>query len=190
MMSLKEKYNKEVVPEMRKKFGFKNDLQAPRIEKVVVNAGIGKYTKDANLVKEAVQSVETITGQKPVLTKSRQSVAGFKIREGMEIGVKVTLRGRRKWDFLEKLVGAAIPRIRDFQGIKESSVDANGNMNIGLKEHMVFPEVMAENVKNTLSLQVNITTTAKNREEGLEFFKLMGFPISKELANSELIKSK
>ncbi len=165
---------------MKKKFGFKNNLQVPVIEKVVVNAGIGKYIKDANMVKEAVQAIESITGQKPVLTKSRKSIAGFKIREGLEVGVKVTLRGRRKWDFVDRLVGASIPRIRDFQGIKETAVDESGNLNIGIKEHTVFPEILPENVKNIMSLQVNVVTTAKNKEEGMELFRLLGFPIKFE----------
>jgi len=180
MKNFKEKYNKEVVSEMKKKFGFKNNLQVPVIEKVVVNAGIGKYIKDANMVKEAAQAIESITGQKPVLTKSRKSIAGFKIREGLEVGVKVTLRGRRKWDFVDRLVGASIPRIRDFQGIKETSVDTSGNLNIGIKEHTVFPEILPENVKNIMSLQVTVVTTAKNKEEGIELFRLLGFPIKFE----------
>ncbi|MEK7598386.1 MAG: 50S ribosomal protein L5 [Patescibacteria group bacterium] len=180
MKNFKEKYNKEVVSEMKKKFGFKNNLQVPVIEKVVVNAGIGKYIKDANMVKEAVQAIESITGQKPVLTKSRKSIAGFKIREGLEVGVKVTLRGARKWDFVDRLVGASIPRIRDFQGIKETAVDESGNLNIGIKEHTVFPEILPENVKNIMSLQVNVVTTAKNKEEGMELFRLLGFPIKFE----------
>ena len=180
MKNIKEKFNKKVVPEMKEKFGFKNNLQVPRIEKVVVNSGIGKYIKDANLVKEAVEAIELITGQKPILTKSRKSVAGFKIREGLEIGIKVTLRGKRKWDFIEKLIGASIPRVRDFQGINESAVDESGNISIGIKEHTIFPEVMPENVKNIISLQVNMTTTAKNREKGLELFRLLGFPIKSE----------
>jgi len=179
MKNFKEKYNKEVIPEMKKIFGFKNNIQVPRIEKVVVNSGIGKYIKDANLVKEAVETIGVITGQKPVLTKSRQSIAGFKIREGLEVGVKVTLRGRRKWDFIDRLVGASTPRIRDFQGIKETAVDAGGNLNIGIKEHTVFPEILPENVKNIMSLQVNVVTTAKNKKEGMELFRLLGFPIAK-----------
>jgi large subunit ribosomal protein L5 len=180
MKTIKEKFNKKVVQEMKEKFGLKNSLQVPRIEKVVVNAGIGKYLKDANMVKEAIQSIQLITGQKPILTKSRKSVAGFKIREGLEVGIKVTLRGQRKWDFIEKLIGASIPRIRDFQGINESAVDEGGNISIGIKEHTIFPEVLPENVKNIISLQVNITTTAKNREKGLELFRLLGFPIKSE----------
>jgi large subunit ribosomal protein L5 len=177
MSYLKEKYNTKAVPELKKNLGLKNVMQVPKIDKVVVNIGIGKYLKDSNLVKEVVQAVTAITGQKPVMTKSKKSIAGFKTREGLEIGVKVTLRGRRKWDFLDKLVGAAIPRIRDFQGIKESSVDTAGNFNLGIKEHLIFPEIFAENVKNVMSLQVNVATTAKNQEEGLQLFRALGFPI-------------
>jgi len=178
-MNIREQYNKKVIAEMKKSFGFKNNFQVPRIEKVIVNVGIGKYIKDANLVKDVVESIGIITGQKPVLTKSKKSIAGFKIREGLEVGIKVTLRGKRKWDFLEKLVGAALPRIRDFQGLKESALDESGNLNIGIKEHTVFPEILPENVKNIFSLQVNIVTTAKNKKESLELFKLLGFPVAK-----------
>jgi len=178
-MALKELYNKEVVPEMKKTFGLKNSFQIPRIEKVTVNVGIGKFIKDSNMVKDVAQAMTEITGQKPVMTKSRLSIAGFKIREGQEIGVKVTLRGRRMWDFLERLVGAAIPRIRDFQGIKESAVDSSGNLNVGIKEHVIFPEILPENVKHMISFQVTITTNAKNREKGMELFRMLKFPIVK-----------
>lgn len=177
--SLKEKYNKEVVPEMKKKFVLENNFQVPRIEKVVVNVGIGKFIKDSNQVKDVAETIASITGQKPLTTKARQSIAGFKIREGLEVGMKVTLRGRRMWDFLERLVGAAIPRIRDFQGIKESSVDGSGNLNLGIKEHVIFPEIMPENVKNMVSLQVTVATNSKNREKGLELFRMLKFPIAK-----------
>ena len=178
-ISIKEKYSKAAIAEMKAKFGFQNALQVPRIQKVVVNAGIGKFIKDSNMIKDIVSSMEVITGQKAVLTKSRTSIAGFKIREGLEVGVKVTLRGKRMWEFLDRLVGAAIPRIKDFQGIKNSSVDGNGNLNVGLKEHVIFPEIMAENVKNVFGLQAVIVTNAKTREEGLELFRVLGFPIVK-----------
>jgi large subunit ribosomal protein L5 len=176
-MSVKDKYNKETVSDLKKIFGFTNNLQAPRVNRVVVNVGTGKFLKDANTVKEIVDSVQLITGQKPVLTKAKKSIAGFKIREGLEVGVKVTLRGKRRWDFIERLVGAAIPRVRDFQGIKESAVDENGNFNLGIKEHMIFPEILPENVKTIFSLQVNIVTTARNHKEGLELFKALKFPM-------------
>ena len=146
---------------------------------MIVNIGIGKFIKDANLVKDVTATITTITGQKPLTTKARQSIAGFKIREGLEVGLKVTLRGRRMWDFLDRLVGAAIPRIRDFQGIKASSVDGSGNLNIGIKEHVIFPEILPENVKNMASLQVTVVTDAKNREKGMELFRLLKFPIAK-----------
>lgn len=181
MSNLKEKYNKEVIAELKKTLGLENSMQVPKIEKVVVNVGIGKYIKDSNLVKDVVASIQAITGQKPVLTKAKKSIAGFKTREGLEIGVKVTLRGQRKWDFLDRLVGAAIPRIRDFQGIKESSVDAAGNFNLGIKEHLIFPEILPENVKNVVSFQVNVTTTATNRKEGLALFRALKFPIKAEV---------
>jgi len=178
-ISIKEKYSNEVRDALKETFGFKNVFQVPQIKRVIVNAGIGKFINDSNTVKDIVASMETITGQKSVLTKSRKSIAGFKIREGLEVGVKITLRGKRMWEFLDRLVGAAIPRIKDFQGIKNSSVDANGNLNIGLKEQSIFPEVMAEDVKNIFSFQIVIVTDANGREEGLELFKKLGFPIIK-----------
>jgi large subunit ribosomal protein L5 len=176
-MQIKDKYNKKAIPEMQKKFGFKNVMQVPRIEKVVVNVGIGKFLKDGNQIQDIKESIRIITGQNPLMTKAKTSIAGFKTREGMEIGVKTTIRGKRKWDFLDRLVGAAIPRIRDFRGIKKSAIDARGNLNLGIKEHMIFPEILPEQVKNIFSLQVNVATTAKNHEEGLELFKQLGFPI-------------
>ena len=154
MMKLKEKYNKEVIPEMKKKFGLDNVFQVPKIKKVVINAGIGKFLKDSNQVKDVVETMRVITGQKPLMTKARLSIAGFKLREGQEVGMKITLRGRRMWDFLDRLISASIPRVRDFQGIKLSAVDADGNLNIGIKEHMIFPEISPENVKNTVGFQV------------------------------------
>lgn len=178
-MNLKELYNKEVMPELQKKFSLGNAMQVPRIEKVVVNVGIGKFLKDANMVKDVTETITAIVGQKPLTTKARKSIAGFKIREGLEVGMKVTLRGKRMWEFLDRLVGAAIPRVRDFQGIKESAVDANGNLNIGIKEHVIFPEIMPENVKNMVGLQVTVATNAKNREKGMELFRMLKFPIAK-----------
>jgi len=152
-------------------------LQVPRIGKVVVNVGTGKFLKDSNTVKEIFDSLQLISGQRPVQTKAKKSIAGFKIREGLEVGARVTLRGKRKWDFIERLIAAAVPRIKDFQGIKESAVDENGNFNLGIKEHVIFPEILPENVKTIFSLQVNIVTTAKNHKEGLELFKSLKFPM-------------
>ncbi|EKE11622.1 MAG: 50S ribosomal protein L5 [uncultured bacterium] len=178
--SIKEKYNKDVVSKMKEQFGFKSALQVPRIEKVVINVGIGKFIKDSALVEDVKKTIVMIAGQKPVMTQAKKSIAGFKIREGQEIGMRATLRGKRKWDFIEKLVSVAIPRVRDFQGIKDSAVDAGGNFNFGIKEHTIFSEIMPESVKNIVGFQVNIVTTAKNREEGLALFKLMGFPLKKD----------
>lgn len=180
MLTIREKLNKEVLADMKQEFKLKSEFQVPRIDKVVVNVGIGKNLKDANVVAEITESLRAITGQKPLMTQSKKSVAGFKVREGQEIGMKVTLRGRRKWDFLEKLVGAAIPRVRDFQGIKESSVDKSGNLNIGIKEHLIFPEINPEQVKHVFSFQVTVVTSISDREKGLALFRKLGFPIEKK----------
>lgn len=177
MTSIQKKYNKEVIAQMKADLGLKNDLEVPRIIKVVVNTGIGKYLKDSNQIKEIADSISTITGQHPVMTKSKKSIAGFKTREGLEIGVAVNMRGKRMWDFLEIMVGAAIPRIRDFQGIKETAVDRSGNLNIGVKEHLIFPQIFPERVKNVFSLQVNVVTNAKDKEKGMALFRLLGFPM-------------
>ena len=177
MTNIQEKYNKTVVPEMKKKFSLNNGFQVPRITKVVVNAGVGKFLKDSNALEEVNQAMTAITGQKSMVVKAKKSVAGFKIREGQEVGVRVTLRGRRMWDFLERFVAVALPRVRDFHGVKESSVDSAGNLNVGIKEQLIFPEIAPERVKNTFSFQVNVTTTAKSKEEGTALFRLMGFPI-------------
>ena len=179
MISLKKKYEKEIVPEIKKKFNLSNNFEVPKIEKIVVNAGVGKFLKDSNVVEEISKALSDITGQKTVSTKAKQSIAGFKIREGLEVGMKVTLRGRRMWDFLEKLSNSALPRIRDFRGLKPSAIDESGNLNIGIKEHLIFPEILPEQVKNIFSLQVTITTNAKNKEKGAELFKSLGFPIEK-----------
>lgn len=176
-MSIKEKYNKEVIAEMKKQFGLTNNLEVPKIVKVVINVGVGKYLKDGNAITEISEALSQLSGQKPVVTKAKKSIAGFKIREGLEVGMKVTLRGARKWDFIEKLVGAALPRVRDFRGIKESAVDGRGNLNIGIKEHLIFPEVVPEHVKNIFSFQVTVVTDAADREKGMTLFRLMGFPI-------------
>jgi large subunit ribosomal protein L5 len=177
MANIRKKYKEEVVAEIKKEFKLKNDFEVPKIVKVVVNTGVGKFLKDSNQVKEIVDAITLITGQKPVMTKAKKSIAGFKTREGLEIGVTVSLRGKRMWDFLNILVGAAIPRIRDFQGIKETSVDQNGNLNVGIKEHLIFPEILPEQVKNIFSLQVNIVTDSHGREKGLMLFRKLGFPL-------------
>jgi large subunit ribosomal protein L5 len=178
--SIKVKYNDTVVSEMKEQFGFTSKLQVARIEKVVINVGIGKFIKDSALVEDVRKSIMAIAGQKPVMTQAKKSIAGFKTREGQEIGIKATLRGKRKWDFIEKLVNVSIPRVRDFQGIKISAVDASGNFNLGIKEHTIFSEIMPETVKNVVSFQVTVVTTAISKDEGVALFRLMGFPLKKD----------
>ena len=176
----KDKYIKTVAAEMKNKFGYKNVMAVPRIKKVIVNVGIGKIIKENDKIEEVVNSITAITGQKPVKTKAKKAISGFKVREGMEIGVKVTLRGKRMWQFIDRLVNATLPRTRDFQGITRKSVDKGGNISIGIKEHMIFPEISPERVKHTFGLQVTVSTDAKTQKEGLELFKLLGFPIKSE----------
>jgi len=174
---MKEKYNKSVIPAMKKKFGYTNNLAVPRILKIVVNAGIGKINKESDKIEEIINSIAEITGQKPVKTKAHKAVSGFKIRQGLEIGAKVTLRGTRMWQFLERLVNIALPRTRDFQGLEGKSVGERGNLNIGIREHTIFPEISAEKVKNMFGLQITVVTNARSQKEGMALFKMLGFPI-------------
>jgi len=182
-ISLKEKYKKEVVPQMMEKFGYKNSMAVPKIVKITINTSFGKevVTKGSGerekVYNTVMQDLALIAGQKPKLVKSRKSIAGFKLREGLEIASMVTLRKERMWDFLEKLVYLSFPRSRDFKGVDQNSVDKMGNLNIGFKEHINFPEIFTEKEKTIFGLEVNITTNAKNREKGLELFKLLGFPL-------------
>ncbi len=177
MQSIHEKYNKIAVAEMKKQFKLTNDFEVPRIKKAVVNIGVGKFLNDNAKVDDIFKALEIITGQKPLKTKARKSIAGFKIREGLEVGMKVTLRGTRMWDFIERMVSAALPRVKDFHGIELSAVDTEGNLNIGIKEHLIFPEILPEQVKNIFPFQVTIVTSAKSKEEGLALFRVLGFPI-------------
>lgn len=176
---MKTKYQ-EILPDLKKDLGRKNILSLPRIAKVTVNVGLGKFLKEQQRVDEIVKSIEVITGQKPVLTKARKAIAGFKIREGLDVGVKVTLRGRRMWEFLDRFFYATLPRVRDFQGIPVTSVDKSGNCNVGLKEHMIFPEIIPEKVQTVFSMQVTVTTTAENGEQGVALFRRLGFPFRVE----------
>jgi len=178
-MRLQEQYKKEILPKLKEKFGYKNDLAAPRLSKVVVNVGVGKHSKEKDYIKSIESSLARITGQKPVLAKAKKSIASFKIRQGMIAGVTVILREKRMYDFIEKLVHISFPRVRDFRGISEGNMDGQGNLTIGFREHLAFPEIGADEVDNVHGLEVCIATTAKTREEGLELFKLMGFPFKK-----------
>ncbi|MFZ2187477.1 MAG: 50S ribosomal protein L5 [Candidatus Moraniibacteriota bacterium] len=177
MLQKKQLYTEKVVPALKKELGIKNPMAVPRVGKIVVNIGTGKILKDSKRVEDAIASLEVITGQKVLPTKARKAIAGFKTREGLEIGARVTLHGKRMWDFLDRLVNVALPRVRDFQGIPKSAIDQSGNCNIGIKEHLVFPEIIPEKVQHIFSFQVNIVTTAKNKQEGEALFRLLGLPL-------------
>jgi len=177
---LQEKYNKEVVPALREKFGYKNIMAVPKITKVVLNVGINSRNTDSGLL-EAVESTLTrISGQKPVRTKAKKAISAFKVKENMVVGVVVTLRGQRMYDFLEKLVNVSLPRIRDFRGISEKNIDQQGNLTIGFKEHIVFPEIRSDEVERIHGLQVTVTTNAGDQAAGQELFRLLGFPFQKK----------
>jgi large subunit ribosomal protein L5 len=183
MLRLKEKYQKEVIPAMMERFGYRNKMAVPKIEKVVINTGFGreisgKTSEEQKKIQDSIlQDLSLISGQKPILKKAKKSISGFKIKKGQVIGAAVTLRKKKMFDFLERLIHIALPRVRDFRGIKVSSFDKRGNLTIGLREHIVFPEILPEKTKNIFGLEITIVTTARKREEGLELLRLLGFPI-------------
>lgn len=179
MARLKEQYTKELVPILKKELEIGNTNAVPKMEKVTLNVGLGRGLKDKAYIDTVTSTLQRITGQKPVFTKARKSVATFKIREGMNIGMKVTLRGPRMYDFVEKLVSITFPRVRDFRGIEIASVDQAGNFNYGFREHIAFPEVPSEEVDRLHGLQVTITTNAKSQAAGLALFQALGFPFKK-----------
>lgn len=173
---MREKYKKEVVPLFRTKFGYKNIMVIPRVRKVVVNAGVGRI-RDEKQLETIVSSLAMITGQKPAGRAAKKAIAAFKTRKGLIVGYQVTLRGARMWDFLSRLVNIAIPRQRDFRGLEQKSFDEKGNLTIGFKEHIVFPEIIGEDVRFIFGFEVTVATTAKSREEGIALLKALGFPI-------------
>jgi large subunit ribosomal protein L5 len=177
MNRLQEKYKKEAIPAMKEKFGYKNNLAIPKIEKVVINTGIGKFMQDEKAIEEIVKDLTLITGQRPVFTQAKKAISGFKIRQGLKVGLLVTLRGHRAFDFVERLISLALPRSRDFRGLEQKSVDEHGNLNIGLKEQIIFPEISHENIRNIFGMQVTVKTTARTHKEGVELLKLLGFPL-------------
>jgi len=177
MLRLKEKYTKEVIPAMKEKLGYKNDLAVPRIAKVVINTGFNPVAKGEKVQEELAHDLSLITGQQSALRQARKAVSGFKTREGMIIGLAVTLRGQRMYDFLDRLIHIALPRGRDFRGLPEKNIDQAGNLNIGIREQIIFPEISAESARNIFGFEISIITTAKSRQEGMELFKLLGFPI-------------
>jgi large subunit ribosomal protein L5 len=179
-MRLEEKYNKEIAPALKEKFGYKNIFAVPKLSKVVVNVGVGRHAKEKDYVDSVVHDIIRITGQKPVLTKAKKSISAFKIREGMIVGVTVTLRGKRMYDFVQKLVNLTFPRVRDFRGINTKIIDKQGNMAVGFNEHVCFPEIKADEVDNIHGVEICLHTTADSKESGLALFKLLGFPFIKE----------
>ncbi|MFZ2153872.1 MAG: 50S ribosomal protein L5 [Candidatus Moraniibacteriota bacterium] len=180
IISSKTKYQEIVAPKLKEAFGYKNKLSIPVIKKVVVNIGIGKLGKEKEKINDMVETMRVITGQNPLMTKAKKSISGFKVREGAEVGIKVTLRGPRMWDFIDRLNNVVYPRTRDFQGVKASSVSKEGDLNLGIKEHIVFPEISAEDAKFIFGLQVNVATNAKTQAEGDMLFRLLGFPLQEK----------
>lgn len=176
MARFKEMYQTQVVPALMERFGYKNIMQVPKLEKIVLNIGVGEATQDPKALEAAVRDLETIAGQKPVITYAKKSVAAFKLREGMAIGCKVTLRGDRMWEFLDRLISITLPRIRDFRGVSEKSFDGRGNYSLGLREQLVFPEINYDQIDKVRGLMVTICTTAETDEEAYELLKLMGMP--------------
>ena len=177
MVSFSKHYDKEVVPEMMARFEYKSRMAVPRLKKIVVNIGVGKREEKER--EEIRKHLESILGQKLVGAKAKQAIAGFKTREGMIIGYKATLRGRRMYDFLDRLIRIAMPRTRDFRGLDIKSVDSGGHLTIGIREHIVFPEMIGADVKTIFGFEVTLVSSARNREEAIEFYKLMGIPFKK-----------
>jgi len=177
---LYKNYIKEVVPALKEKLGLKNVMEVPRLVKVVLNVGYGRNVKDAAFIENVEKTLLAISGQKPVHNASKKSISNFKIREGMKIGASVTLRGKRMYDFIDKLVSIALPRVRDFRGISKKCFDKQGNYTLGFKEHTAFPEIKADAIDKLHGLQVIINTTAKNKEQGLALLEQLGFPFKKD----------
>ena len=177
---LRAEYDSKIVPAMIEKFGYKNRMEVPRLTKVVLNMGVGEATQDKKKVETASQEMELIAGQKPVITKAKKSIAQFKLREGMPIGVKVTLRRERMYEFLDRLVTIALPRVRDFRGLNPKSFDGRGNYAMGLKEQLVFPEINYDRIEKVRGMDIIVTTTAKTDDEARELLRLFNFPFPAE----------
>ncbi|MBI4571178.1 MAG: 50S ribosomal protein L5 [Chloroflexi bacterium] len=176
---MKQRYRDEIQPALMREFGYENMMQAPRLEKIVLNIGLGEATTNARALDSASEDLATITGQKAVITRAKRSIANFKIREGNPIGLAVTVRGDRMWEFLDRLVNAALPRIRDFRGISRKAFDGRGNFSLGVREQLIFPEIEYDKVDRVRGLQINIITTAETDEEGARLLELLGMPFSR-----------
>jgi large subunit ribosomal protein L5 len=178
MVRLKQKYQEEVLPAMMKEFGYKNSMQVPRLEKITVNVGLGEATQNIKALDTTVAEVTAITGQKPVVTRAKKSIANFKLREGVPIGCMVTLRQDRMYEFLDRLIHVALPRVRDFKGVSDRSFDGRGNYSLGLREQIIFPEIVADKVEKTRGMTVSFVTSAKTDNEGRTLLKLLGMPFA------------
>ena len=179
MSRLKELYKNEIMDAMTKKFGYKNVMEVPKLDKIVINMGIGDAVSNSKVLDEAVAELALITGQKPVITRAKKSIAGFRLREGMPIGCKVTLRGERMYDFLDKLVSVSLPRVRDFRGVSKKSFDGRGNYTLGVKEQLIFPEIDFDKVNKVRGMDIVVVTTANTDEEARELLTQLGMPFQK-----------
>ena len=179
MSTFKKLYNEEIAPSLMKKFNYDSKMEIPKVEKIVINMGVGEAARDSKFIEAAVKDLELISGQKPVITKARKSIAGFKIREGQEIGAKVTLRGEQMYNFMEKLIKISLPRVRDFRGISPKSFDGRGNYTLGLTEQLIFSEIDYDKVVKVRGMDIVFVTTAKTNEEALDLLKGFGMPFRK-----------
>ena len=180
MNRLQEKYNNLVKPELINQFNYSSSMEIPRLEKIVVNMGVGDAVSNSKVLDDAVAELQAITGQKPVITKAKKSIASFKLREGMPIGCKVTLRGERMYEFLDKLISISLPRVRDFHGVSDNAFDGRGNYTLGVKEQLIFPEINFDNIKKLRGMDIVIVTTANTDEEGRALLSLLGMPFYKK----------
>ena len=179
MNHLREKYNKEIIPSLREKYGYKSVMETPKLDKIVVNMGVGDATSNSKLLEAAMNDLEIITGQKPVATKAKKAIAGFKVREGQAIGCKVTLRGENMYNFLDKLISITLPRVRDFRGVSSKAFDGRGNYTLGLTEQLIFSEIEYDNVVKVRGMDIVFVTTAKTNEEAYDLLKGFGMPFKK-----------
>lgn len=180
MSRLKEKYSKEVLPRLVEHYGYKNVMQAPKLVKVTLNMGVGEAIENAKVLESAEKDLATIVGQHPVTTRAKRSIAAFRLRAGMPIGLKVTLRGQRMYEFLDKLINAVLPRVREFSGVSRSAFDGRGNYSLGIKEQIIFPEIDYDKIDKVRGLEISISTTAKTDEEARELLELLGMPFSRD----------
>lgn len=185
MARLQEIYRDKIAPELAKQFGYTSPMQVPRLTKITLNMGVSEAVSDKKVMDNAVADLTKIAGQKPVVTKAKKAIAGFKIREDLEIGARTTLHGKQMWNFLDRLFMIALPRVRDFQGVTQTSVDHSGNLNLGLKDHTIFSEIVPEKVQHIFSFQVTVVTTARNSDEGRALFRHLGVPFQQSDTNDK-----